>query len=98
MDGGLSMKARAEITTRYATAYRAASKKERGRLLDEVVAVTGWSRDNARRRLAAAAHSKPGVGRAVAQRARTPRAAKYSYDARKASSTGRCNAGLLKRA
>jgi hypothetical protein len=101
MDGGLSMKARAEITTRYAKAYRAASKKERGRLLDEVVAVTGWSRDNARRRLAAAARSKPGVGRAVAQRTRKPRAAKYSYDARKvlqrvwAASGGQCGKYLV---
>ena len=92
------MASRVEITSRYAKAYRRAGKAEMGRVLDEVVSVTGWSRDNARRRLAAAAHSKPGVGRAVAQRARTPRAAKYSYDARKASSTGRCNAGLLKRA
>jgi hypothetical protein len=96
MDGGLSMRTRAEITTRYAKAYRAASKKERGRLLDEVVAVTGWSRDNARRRLAAAAGSRPGVGRAVAKRSRKPRAPKYSYDTRRvlqrvwAASGGQC--------
>jgi hypothetical protein len=46
MESGLSMAARAEIVSKYARDYRRASKKERGRLLDEVVAVTGWSRDN----------------------------------------------------
>ena len=73
------MASRAEITTRYAKAYRAASKKDRGRLLDEVVAVTGWSRDNARRRLSAA-RTRPGPGRQVAQRPRRQRARKYSFD------------------
>lgn len=75
------MASRTEITTRYAKAYRRASKKDRGRLLDEVVAVTGWSRDNARRRLSAAAGTKPGTGREVARRPRKPRARKYSSDA-----------------
>ena len=79
MGSGLSMASRAEITAKYAREYRQASKKERGRLLDEVVAVTGWSRDNARRRLAAAA--KPGP-RSVAP-AKRKRSRKYSYDATK---------------
>ena len=35
------MAARAEITVKYARAYAKASKKDKGRLLDEVVAVTG---------------------------------------------------------
>jgi hypothetical protein len=74
------MASRAEITSRYAKAYAKAGKKDKGRMLDEVVAVTGWSRDNARRRLATARRS-PGSGRAVAKRARKPRAPKYSYDA-----------------
>ena len=73
------MAARAEITVKYARAYLKASKKDKGRLLDEVIAVTGWSRDNARRRLAKAAAPRP---RAVAK-ARKPRARKYSYDATK---------------
>ena len=33
-------------------AYAKAVKKDKGRVLDAVVEVTGWSRDNARRRLA----------------------------------------------
>lgn len=69
------MQARAEITARYARAYRSASKRERTRLLDEVVAVTGWSRDNARRRLRGAAKPR------AAKPGKRVRARKYSYDA-----------------
>ena len=54
------MTSRAEITTRYARAVKAADKRTKGRILDEVVSVTGWSRDNARRRLTSAAQSPPG--------------------------------------
>ena len=75
------MTSRAEVTTKYAKAYARASKKDKGRVLDQVVAVTGWSRDNARRRLSAAAGVKPGAGREVAKRSRRQRAPKYSYDA-----------------
>lgn len=82
------MRARAEITGRYAVAYVRASKKTKGLILDEVVAVTGWSRDNARRRLTrAAAGAKSVRGRVrrspVPVPARKPRASKYSYDALK---------------
>lgn len=52
------MTSRAEIATRYAKAYVKASKK--GKVLDQVIEVTGWSRDNARRRLAAAATQAKG--------------------------------------
>ncbi|WP_245542991.1 integrase [Ruania albidiflava] len=90
------MASRAEITTRYAKAYGRASKKDKGRVLDEVVAVTGWSRDNARRRLVAAAKRAPGAGREVARVGRRKRADKFSYDARRvlarvwAASGGQC--------
>lgn len=77
------MRARVEITTRYAKRYARASKSDKGRILDEVVSVTGWSRDNARRRLSAAAVSPPGSGRQVARRPRRARSPKFSYDARK---------------
>jgi hypothetical protein len=96
MGNGLSMTSRAEITTRYARAYVKASKKDRARILDQVVGVTGWSRDNARRRLTAAAKGSPGSGRSVAKRPRKPRSSKYSYDALKvlqrvwAASGGQC--------
>lgn len=90
------MAARVEVTTRYAKAYATATKKDKGRILAEVVSVTGWSRDNARRRLTAAAASPPGRGRSVAKKPRKPRAPKFSYDARKvlqrvwAASGGQC--------
>ena len=90
------MPSRAEVTTRYAKAYMKASKKDKGQILDQVVDVTGWSRDNARRRLTAAARRSPGSGRGVATRPRKPRSPKYSYDALKvlqkvwAASGGQC--------
>jgi hypothetical protein len=96
MESELSMPSRAEVTARFARAYVKALKKDKGLILDQVVAVTGWSRDNARRRLAAAAKRSPGRGRAVAARPRKPRALKYSYDALKvlqrvwAASGGQC--------
>jgi len=73
-----------------------AGKADKGRVLDEVVSVTGWSRDNARRRLRAAAKRSPGSGRQVAQVPRKSRAPKYSYDTLKvlqkvwAASGGQC--------
>jgi len=96
MESGLSMTSRAEVTVRYAKAYVKASKKDRGRILNQVVEVTGWSRDNARRRLTAAAKRPPGVGRSVAKRPRKPRSPKYCYDTVKvlqkvwAASGGQC--------
>ena len=41
MDGGLSMSSRAEITSKYAGSYLKAGKKDKGRILDQVVEVTG---------------------------------------------------------
>ena len=60
--------------------YTKASKKDKGRILDEVCAITGWSRDNARRRLVAAAKRPPGRRKLAERRARARR---YSYDALK---------------
>ena len=65
----------------YAKAYAKASKKDKGRVLDQVVGVTGWSRDNARRRLVAAANRPPGSRRRGPVASRKQRAPKYSYDA-----------------
>jgi hypothetical protein len=44
----LSMKSCAEITGRYATAYAKASRKGKSLILDQVVDITGWARDNTR--------------------------------------------------
>jgi hypothetical protein len=43
MGRGLPLGSRAAITQQYAGAYLTASKKEKGRVLDEVCAVTGRS-------------------------------------------------------
>ncbi|MEZ5086937.1 MAG: hypothetical protein R2722_12025 [Tessaracoccus sp.] len=48
---GMSLAARVEVTKKYATAYAAASKKDKSRILDTVVAATGWNRDHARQQL-----------------------------------------------
>lgn len=77
---GCLVQARAEITGKYARVYTRASKKDKGWILDEVCAVTGWSRDNARRRLVAAAKRPPGRRKSAERRARARR---YSYDALK---------------
>ncbi|MGI9157463.1 MAG: DDE-type integrase/transposase/recombinase [Marmoricola sp.] len=95
------MTSRAEVTSRYAKAYAKASKKDKGWVLDQVVSVTGWSRDNARRRLVAAAARPPGIGRQVAKQPRKPRVSKFSYDALKvlqmvwAASGGQCGKYLV---
>jgi hypothetical protein len=68
------MAAKHEITRKFALAYAGASKRDKSRLLDEVCAIAGWSRDNARRQLRAA--RKP---RRVGKKTRAPRARKYSY-------------------
>ena len=74
------MQSGAEVTARYAKVYVKA-KKDKGQVLDEVMSVTGWSRDNARRRLVAAAKRTPGAGRQVAKKPRKQRSPKFSYDA-----------------
>ena len=90
------MRSRAEVTTKYARAYAKSSKKQKGQILDAVVEVTRWTRDNARRRLVAAAHTPSGGGRRVASKPRKPRTPKFSYDALKvlqkvwAASGGQC--------
>jgi hypothetical protein len=37
------MTSRAEVAAKYARAYAKATKKDKGRILDSVVEVTGWS-------------------------------------------------------
>lgn len=72
----MSMSARREITKKYARGYASAAKKDKGRLLDELVGVTGWSRANARRAIAAASRRKGAAG-SVARKQRAPT---YGYD------------------
>ncbi len=100
MESELSMNSRAEVTTRYAKAYVKAAKGDQGRILDDVVGVTGWSLDNARHRLSVAAKRPPGGGRQVAVAERKRRSPRYSYDAVKvlqrvwAAAGGQCGKNL----
>ena len=48
------MASRREITKKFAREYATAGKMEKGRLLDELVHATGWTRDHARRAIRSA--------------------------------------------
>jgi hypothetical protein len=51
MAGKISMRSRREVVSAVAERYRAASRIEKGRILDELCAVTGWHRKHAIRAL-----------------------------------------------
>ncbi len=77
------MATRVEVTKKYAQAYRQASKKEKGQILDTVVSVTGWDRDHARQQLCRRVNQPPGRARATVtvMDRRRRKSRKYSYDA-----------------
>lgn len=70
------MRARHEITRKIAKQHQAAPKKDRGQLLDEVCAITGCSRVNARRQLEIALKPRP-----IGTKKWKPSPRKYSHDA-----------------
>lgn len=51
MAGKISMRAKREITSALAERYRAGGRLKKGRILDELCAVTGWHRKHAIRAL-----------------------------------------------
>jgi hypothetical protein len=57
------MAERKAVTKQMARRYRGATRSEKGRMLDELVALTGWTRRHARRALAAALAEKPAAPR-----------------------------------
>lgn len=77
------MTARIEVTKKYAQAYERATKKDKGKILDMVVEVTGWNRDHARQQLRRRMRQGPGRTKAtvVVMDQRRTKARKYSYDA-----------------
>jgi len=67
---GLTMVERKAVTRQMARRYAKASKKEKGRMLDELCELTGWTRRHARRSLAK-------VASGTLERPRTPRERTY---------------------
>jgi hypothetical protein len=65
---GLSMGERRAVSTEMGKRYRKASKREKGRMLDELSALAGWSRRQARRALGQAARGAPAPPRRPADR------------------------------
>jgi len=59
MASGISMGARREVLAAVATRYRAAGRVEKGRILDELTATTGWHRKHAVRALSVAGRDRP---------------------------------------
>jgi hypothetical protein len=53
MAGKISMSARRELLAVMAERYRSAGRREKGRMLDELTATTGWHRKHASRALSA---------------------------------------------
>ena len=62
-DGVVCLGTRIEVTKRLRRVYRGASKKEKGRVLDNFCEVTGLSRASARRYLTSDVAGNPGVVR-----------------------------------
>ncbi len=78
MEGKIDMAARRQVTNKLRTRYGKASKVDKGRILDEVVATTGMGRSTARRMLTGPVLADPGGqvdGRALRER-------RYGDDAR----------------
>jgi hypothetical protein len=65
---GLSMGERRAVTKEMGKRYRKASKGEKGKMLDELSSLAGWSRRQARRALGRAARGAPPPPRRPAQR------------------------------
>jgi len=78
VEGKIPMAARRQVTNKLATAYARASKRDKAKILDEVMSTTGMARSTARRMLTGPALPHPGeqVDR------RKLRAKQYSDDSR----------------
>jgi len=70
---GLSMAERRAVTKQMARRYEKATKGDKGRMLDELCALTGWTRRHARRAVA-------GVLRAPRNQPHRPRARTYGTE------------------
>ncbi|MDR1214550.1 MAG: hypothetical protein LBK54_10795 [Propionibacteriaceae bacterium] len=79
MEGKIPMAARRQVTKRLRGAHAKASKKDKGRILDEVMDTTGLARSSARRLLTGPVPPDP----AVRVDRRRPRPRGFDDDARR---------------
>src|SRR6478752_8216925 len=70
MAGKISMGARREVVSAVAERYRSAKRAEKGRILDELCATTGWHRKHAVRALRRRETVGPGEVEAIRKRSR----------------------------
>src|SRR5487761_1216144 len=70
---GLTMSQRRAVTKAIATRYKQASRADKGKILDELCATTGWHRNHARKALGQALRPK-------VVRPRRPRAPRYAVE------------------
>ena len=75
MAGTINMGARREVLAVVAERYRATGRREKGRILDELCATTGWHRKHALRAL-----SRSGSNASAEERAARQRGRKYDGD------------------
>lgn len=59
MEDGISMATKRQVTLRFRDEYMKASKKDKGRILDEMCSVLAIGRSTARRRLAEVGRGRP---------------------------------------
>src|SRR5262249_33210541 len=79
MAGRISMGARREVVSAVAERYRSARRREKGRILDELCATTGWHRKHAVRALRQ--HETVALGEVAASRERRRRYGATTKDA-----------------